>query len=75
MTEQKQSYFKGPEDQCRCFYCGGGLRSWEPGEQPWFEHARLFPKCAFVRNYKGKQFIDDAQRNNDPQTKIVKKAS
>ncbi|XP_052710748.1 baculoviral IAP repeat-containing protein 7-like [Crassostrea angulata] len=41
----------------RCFFCGGGLRNWEPGDDPWTEHARWFPKCAFVRQNKGDEFV------------------
>jgi hypothetical protein len=24
----------GEGDCCRCFFCGGGLREWEPGDDP-----------------------------------------
>ncbi|CAG2196978.1 unnamed protein product [Mytilus edulis] len=60
------------EDHCRCFFCGGGLRNWEPGDQPWTEHARWYQNCAFVRNCKGERFIQDVQTNN-MQAKIVEK--
>ncbi|VDI62402.1 Hypothetical predicted protein [Mytilus galloprovincialis] len=43
-------FFTGNEDHCRCFFCGGGLRNWEPGDQPWTEHAHWYQNCAFVRN-------------------------
>ncbi|VDI03747.1 Hypothetical predicted protein [Mytilus galloprovincialis] len=56
-------FFTGIEDHCRCFFCGGGLRSWEPGDQPWIEHARWYQNCAFVRNCKGEKFIQDVQMN------------
>ncbi|CAC5393833.1 BIRC2_3 [Mytilus coruscus] len=56
-------FFTGIEDHCRCFFCGGGLRNWEPEDQPWTEHARWYPKCAFVRQIKGEKFIDDVQSN------------
>ena len=28
----------------RCFFCYGGLQSWEQGDDPWTEHARWFPR-------------------------------
>jgi hypothetical protein len=49
--------FAGFQDYARCFFCGGGLRNWEPGDDPWVEHARWFPQCAFVKQNKGKTFI------------------
>uniref|UniRef100_K1RQ86 Baculoviral IAP repeat-containing protein 2 n=1 Tax=Magallana gigas TaxID=29159 RepID=K1RQ86_MAGGI len=48
--------YAGYGDYTRCF-CGGGLRNWEPGDDPWTEHARWFPKCAFVRHNKGDEFV------------------
>ncbi|XP_063445190.1 baculoviral IAP repeat-containing protein 7-A-like [Mytilus trossulus] len=59
-------FFTGIEDHCRCFFCGGGLRSWEPGDQPWVEHARWYQNCAFVQNCKGGKFIQDVQMNRLP---------
>ncbi|CAG2249784.1 BIRC7_8 [Mytilus edulis] len=56
-------FFTGTDDHCRCFFCGGGLRSWEPGDQPWIEHARWYQKCAFLRQCKGDKFIEDVQMN------------
>ncbi|CAC5373532.1 unnamed protein product [Mytilus coruscus] len=56
-------FFTGIEDHCRCFFCGGGLRNWEPDDQPWTEHARWYPNCVFVRQSKGETFIDEVQSN------------
>ncbi|CAC5363206.1 unnamed protein product [Mytilus coruscus] len=64
-------FFTGNEDHCRCFFCGGGLRNWEPGDQPWVEHARWYQNCAFVRNCKGDRFVQDVQTNNYVLTEIV----
>ena len=50
-------FFAGCQDYARCFFCGGGLRNWEPGDDPWVEHARWFPQCAFVKQNKGETFI------------------
>ncbi len=51
-------YFAGYGDCVRCFYCGGGLRNWEDEDDVFVEHARWFPKCAFVKSTCGQQFID-----------------
>lgn len=34
----------GQQDKVRCFFCYGGLQSWERGDDPWTEHARWFPR-------------------------------
>lgn len=44
----------------RCFHCDGGLKLWEPSDDPWLEHARWFPECGFVVLVKGQKFIDEA---------------
>ena len=41
----------GKKDLVRCFYCGGGLRDWEQGDNPWEEHARWHPSCGLVLNH------------------------
>ncbi|KAI8742847.1 death-associated inhibitor of apoptosis 1 [Biomphalaria glabrata] len=54
-------YYAGYGDCSRCFCCGGGLRNWEDEDDVWIEHARWFPKCAFVRQKLGQPFIDTVQ--------------
>lgn len=51
-------YYAGYSDCCRCFYCGGGLKSWEAEDNPWIEHARWFPSCPFILTNKGQDFVD-----------------
>jgi baculoviral IAP repeat-containing protein 7/8 len=34
----------GQQDKVRCFFCYGGLQSWEHGDDPWTEHAKWFPR-------------------------------
>ncbi|XP_033740539.1 uncharacterized protein LOC117327596 [Pecten maximus] len=51
-------FYAGYGDYVRCFFCGGGLRNWEPGDDPWVEHARWFPRCAHVKQNKGQTFIN-----------------
>ncbi len=34
----------GLSDQVKCFYCDGGLRNWQPHDEPWTEHARWFTR-------------------------------
>ncbi|OWF56460.1 Baculoviral IAP repeat-containing protein 7-A [Mizuhopecten yessoensis] len=54
-------FYEGSHDYVRCFHCAGGLREWEPQDDPWIEHARWFPFCTFMRQLKGDRFIMDVQ--------------
>ena len=33
-------FFAGYGDYTRCFFCGGGLRNWEPGDDSWVRRER-----------------------------------
>ncbi|XP_060589383.1 baculoviral IAP repeat-containing protein 3-like isoform X2 [Ruditapes philippinarum] len=55
-------WYAGFNDNVKCFYCDGGLRNWETGDEPWEEHARWFPKCPFVVQVKGQEFINNVLR-------------
>ncbi|XP_062596293.1 baculoviral IAP repeat-containing protein 7-like [Saccostrea cucullata] len=50
-------FYVGYGDYVRCFFCGGGLRNWEPGDDAWVEHARWFPKCPFLIQNRGLDFV------------------
>ncbi|XP_052096729.1 baculoviral IAP repeat-containing protein 3-like isoform X2 [Mytilus californianus] len=62
--------FAGYNDYTRCFHCGGGLRNWEAGDDPWVEHARWFPQCGFLKQNKGQNFIQAVlkKHNTDPKS-------
>lgn len=45
----------------RCFYCDMGLRHWEPGDDPWEEHARWYPRCNYMITTKGEEYIRQIQ--------------
>jgi hypothetical protein len=55
----------GPEDNVRCFQCDGGLKNWQPADDPWIEHARWFPRCPFLLANKDQTFIRDAQASRN----------
>ncbi|XP_053396589.1 baculoviral IAP repeat-containing protein 7-A-like isoform X2 [Mercenaria mercenaria] len=50
-------YYTGFEDHVRCFACDGGLRRWDPEDDPWIEHCRWFPACPFAKEKKGDEYI------------------
>lgn len=49
------------EDGTLCYWCGGGLKDWEPNDEPWVEHALNFPGCGYVRRVKGDSFISQVR--------------
>ncbi|KAK3099468.1 hypothetical protein FSP39_004935 [Pinctada imbricata] len=53
--------YEGTNDFTRCFFCAGGLRDWEPEDNPWIEHARWYKKCVFVRQCRGGDFLNLVQ--------------
>ncbi|KAK3576270.1 hypothetical protein CHS0354_027716 [Potamilus streckersoni] len=55
-------YFTGLQDVVRCFACDGGLKNWDPDDEPWVEHARWFSQCPFVKRVKGQEFVDLVRR-------------
>lgn len=59
-------YYQNQEDQVMCFQCDGGLRAWQREDDPWFEHARWFPKCEFVQLAKGAHYIEQVQNAQKP---------
>lgn len=38
-------FYIGPNDNVRCYWCGGSLKAWQPTDQPVAEHFRWFPGC------------------------------
>ncbi|XP_060070293.1 baculoviral IAP repeat-containing protein 7-like [Ylistrum balloti] len=62
--------YAGYTDYTRCFFCGGGLKNWEDGDDPWIEHARWFPKCVYLRQNKGVVFIQLVQETLDTEEKV-----
>ncbi|KAL3883107.1 hypothetical protein ACJMK2_029400 [Sinanodonta woodiana] len=45
-------YYLGKKDQTVCYYCGGGLSSWAPEDDPESEHERFYPHCELVKRRK-----------------------
>uniref|UniRef100_A0A8C7ZQ89 Baculoviral IAP repeat containing 2 n=1 Tax=Oryzias sinensis TaxID=183150 RepID=A0A8C7ZQ89_9TELE len=54
-------YYVGRNDDVKCFCCDGGLRCWESGDDPWVEHAKWFPRCEYLLQEKGQDFVHQIQ--------------
>ncbi|XP_076750908.1 baculoviral IAP repeat-containing protein 8 [Xylocopa sonorina] len=51
-------YYTGKGDQTLCYYCGGGLKDWEPEDDPWEQHAKWFSKCYYLLMVKGQDYVN-----------------
>ncbi|XP_028667552.1 baculoviral IAP repeat-containing protein 7 isoform X2 [Erpetoichthys calabaricus] len=54
-------FYTGHSDNVKCFYCDGGLRNWEAGDDPWREHAKWFPRCEFLLHVRGRDYVSNIQ--------------
>ena len=44
-----------------CFSCDGGLKNWDPTDEPWTEHAKWFDQCHYLNLKKSPEFIELAK--------------
>lgn len=49
--------FEGKGDQTKCFWCGGILADWEPGDEPVSEHRKWFKHCKWLEVIKSEPFF------------------
>ncbi|XP_053396667.1 E3 ubiquitin-protein ligase XIAP-like [Mercenaria mercenaria] len=61
-------YATGNQDSVRCFYCGGGVKDWQQSDDPWIQHATVFPHCEYVKLCMGEDFINRAANMNEEDT-------
>ncbi|XP_060065156.1 baculoviral IAP repeat-containing protein 7-like [Ylistrum balloti] len=66
-------FYEGTNDYVRCFQCAGGLREWEPEDDPFYEHARWFPCCPFMRLTKGDKYIMGVQSGTITPSNVLEK--
>lgn len=50
-------FYTGLNDSVYCFCCGGGLKDWDPSDDPWEQHALWLRGCPFVKRSRGEDFI------------------
>ncbi|XP_051947914.1 baculoviral IAP repeat-containing protein 7-like isoform X1 [Xyrauchen texanus] len=56
-------FYTGHSDNVKCFFCDGGLRNWEPGDDPWQEHAKWFPQCEYLLQSRGREYVSNIQQS------------
>ncbi|KAJ8282096.1 hypothetical protein COCON_G00046150 [Conger conger] len=64
-------YSSGALDRVMCFRCGGGLKDWQPEEDPWEEHAKHYPGCSFLLEEKGQEFVSSVQLRDPRQSSLT----
>ncbi|XP_067914728.1 baculoviral IAP repeat-containing protein 7-like [Heterodontus francisci] len=55
-------FYTGHRDNVKCFHCDGELRNWELGDDPWMEHAKWFPRCEYLLQVKGRDYVNRIQQ-------------
>ncbi|XP_055336723.1 baculoviral IAP repeat-containing protein 3-like [Paramacrobiotus metropolitanus] len=56
---------EGVWDQVQCFCCGRKLAQWTRDDDPWIEHAKYEPQCAYLLEKKGLRFVREVRRLHD----------
>lgn len=51
-------YYFGIKDMVKCFFCNGGLKNWDHNDDPFQDHVRWFPKCQFIRQLMGHEYVE-----------------
>jgi len=52
-------FYLGFDDLVQCFECDVVLFDWQNDDEPWIEHAKYSPECAYLQHYKSPYFIRD----------------
>ncbi|ESO97370.1 hypothetical protein LOTGIDRAFT_59566, partial [Lottia gigantea] len=55
-------HYLGYGDSVECFACGTVLKDWQTTDNPWYEHARLYPNCNYIKLCMGKEKVDAVYR-------------
>uniref|UniRef100_A0A3Q3KPZ8 RING-type E3 ubiquitin transferase n=1 Tax=Monopterus albus TaxID=43700 RepID=A0A3Q3KPZ8_MONAL len=60
-------FYTGHGDNVKCFYCDGGLQNWEPGDDPWQEHAKWFPRLLMCAHLFFSAVVSAAVKDPSPE--------
>ena len=58
-------FYMGAKDHVQCFYCGGTLRDWKKGLDPFYEHAGWYENCLFIKAIKGDEFVKSCSKSTE----------
>lgn len=54
-------FYVGKGDKVKCFCCGGGLKDWGQGDNPWELHAKWYSDCDYLKLIKGEEYIKEVR--------------
>uniref|UniRef100_A0A8D2KSF8 NLR family apoptosis inhibitory protein n=1 Tax=Varanus komodoensis TaxID=61221 RepID=A0A8D2KSF8_VARKO len=57
-------FYTGEKDIVQCFSCGGRLVNWEETDDPWTEHAKVFPQQPYIKHILKTSFDVTKQKQN-----------
>jgi len=52
----------GIRDQAICFHCDGGLKDWQPEDDPWIEHEKWYKHCGFINSKNAQLQLEKARK-------------
>lgn len=55
----------GKGDTVKCYFCGGWLRKWEAGDDPWEAHAIWYPFCIHLVLAKSPKFAQQVDQGKE----------
>ena len=65
-------YYLGDRDRVKCFYCNGGLKNWEPTDDPFQEHAKWYSLCEYILKKRGVEFVkNEVKKYRDLKRPII----
>ncbi|CAF4799446.1 unnamed protein product [Rotaria sp. Silwood1] len=57
MMAEAGFFYLGQDTVC-CYYCGNLLQDFEPRDCPFDEHATFYPRCDFIQNVRGPDYVN-----------------
>uniref|UniRef100_A0A182NKN4 RING-type domain-containing protein n=1 Tax=Anopheles dirus TaxID=7168 RepID=A0A182NKN4_9DIPT len=67
-------FYTEKSDIVTCFSCGGTLKDWMEGDDPWVEHADNFSGCHYLNLVKGAEFVQQCQTRRSTEGSIETRA-
>ncbi|XP_033922466.1 baculoviral IAP repeat-containing protein 7 [Melopsittacus undulatus] len=56
-------FYTGQRGILKCFHCNGSVRICQLEADPWREHAKRFPRCEFLLQSRGREFVSSVQES------------
>ena len=67
-------FYMGVKDHVQCFCCGGTLRDWKKGLDPFYEHAGWYGHCLFMKAIRGQEFVESCSKSAEAFVPYIQQA-